>query len=259
VLTSLDFKGVSNYLVQNLPWVILYVLPGLFNFISSYSIFRREIKRRLIFCKYYLYKSFQFWCLLVFLVPPVLFHWLFSINWQSTKLDLTIYFKAASFGLIFASFLQSTPAVGAYDFNLKDVYFSLQWLFLQHIIDSENGYHTEFWDTLQEDLASAFTKQASFLYDGLRFLNNFLDQRRSSFLAFRQSGQDENDALILKIQDMSSLQVNQFDAATAQAEAAKVIFILKQIAIEKKDYPRILREFGCQNTITVFFNPHNPR
>lgn len=220
---------MQAWLGEWLPLIAVASLAGILNLIVAAEKFNRKFRSPF----FTPWTSPGLWWVLLQLSLPTAFFWL--LFGSTVKLPVTpdLVTKAITFGLGFTPFVNANIDLGFAGLPLSDFYFWLTWLAYGQISASQQGKLTDF----KADLREALGRNSSRLDAGLKYLKDYYQGDPS-----------------LRLEEERKL-LEQIETARSQnSQEEKIDGIVRLILeVRAQDYPRVLRRFGCDEVIQLYF------
>ncbi|MBF2078435.1 MAG: hypothetical protein IGR76_07925 [Synechococcales cyanobacterium T60_A2020_003] len=214
-----------------LPWVLIALLPGVFNVVVAYKQLDDRC-RGLPFFEPWKNEGFWLWLLMQFVTPGIAFWFIANLIAQPEP-SFSLAMWAIAFGLTFVSIFNAYIETGVFNFDIKSIYSILIGLAYALIAKRQTRKSADFWSKLHRELS---TTNATIEY-GLEFLESYASS---------------DVALTIELRDTYLKRLAETQAK-AIAEQVNDIPALLRVIIRRQDLPYVLEQFGCKQTLTEFF------
>ncbi len=206
------------------PWILVALIPGIFNVLVAYKRLDKE-------CQFYPffrpYQSFGFWIwLLINLILPALTFWMLYSVATKPAINPDLVTKAIVLGLVFTALVNAYVDTGFFGVDLKQFYSFLTGLAYGPIAAGQNLRSTNFWIDFQTELSQ-----------GNQNLEEILDFLEEYLL---------ND-VSLTVEDKQNYQKQIAQARTVTPRREQVKIIKSLMFIRRRDLPTVLKRFGCSD------------
>jgi hypothetical protein len=226
---------MMQWFLEFWPWLAIAVIPGCFNLVIAYEKLDRDCRSP--FFKPWQLVSFWGWIAIQILLPG-LFFWLLNNVSAKPTINPELFGKAVLSGLGFVAFVNANIDLGFQPIPLDKIYSFFTYLVYRRIAAMQTGRMAAFLSELQDALA---TKNLTQIESGLQYLANYA---RADFAL-----KDEERQKMLT-------QIEQIRTQTVLLDQAKAITTLLIQGVRRRDYPEVLKRFGCED---VFLKANSPK
>lgn len=219
-----------SVLLEWLPWIVIALVPGLFNILVAFRQLDDDCKF-LPFFEPWKSLGVWWWSLVQLALPAIAFWLIFNLT-AKPRITFELVTLAIAFGLGFISIFNSYVETGFFNFDIKAIYSGFVGFAYDLIAAGQTRKAAAFWTAFENELNQSGTN----VNQGLDYLENYFVIDPSLTLQEKKDAQEKLDQVRVK------------STRSEQAEAIRSL-----LTVRRNDLPEVLWQFGCGETLQKFF------